>query len=260
MEDKYYKENLEKYSKTIKLAVKISKLGARRKVEDKIFWACILYTKMCVTGLSILILCPENETAEKTNSHWDFSSLFSLTRNLMECYQTMFYLCLDKVGSNELKARRKLFNLHDYYSRKKLFSFTSENSEDKKIEDFVILELTKTVYFQQLEEKQQKHFLKGDNAFFISREDIEEKSGMNKNDFKLLYKLFSSNTHSFPMGFYGMLDAERGTGVKSQVEIEYSGLALETAERYIKRASNHMTGFFPDILKRLTEEEKISLQ
>ncbi len=260
MDEKYYTDNLIKYSKTVNLAVKISRLGAGRQVEDKTFWACILYTKMCVTGLSILILAPESEAAEKKFSHWDFSSLFSLTRNLMECYQTMFYLCVDNVASDELKARRKLFNLHDYYSRKKLFSFTSEKKEDKGIEELVIKELVETGYFKTLDDKQQKHYLKGENAFFISREDIEERTGTDKNNFKLLYKLFSSNTHTFPMGFYGMIEAERGTGVKSKVEIGYNGLALEVGEQYIRQASNNIVDFFPDIINQLTDDEKSYLK
>lgn len=178
----------------------------------------------------------------------------------MECYQTMFYLCVDNVSIDELKARRNLFNLHDYYSRKKLFSFTDDKQEDKKIEKLVINELTETNYFHLLEEKQQKHFLKGENAFFISREEIEERIGTDKNDFKLLYKLFSSNTHSFPMGFYGMLEGGRGTGVKSEIEIGYNGLALETGEQYIRLATKNMLDFFPDILQELTETEKTYLE
>ena len=260
MDDKYYIDNLTKYSNTINLALKVSRHSAGKQVEDKIVWACVLYTKICVTGLSIFILAPNSEIAEKKIPHWDFSSLFSLTRNLMECYQTMFYLCVDDVSVDELKARRKLFNLHDYYSRKKLFSFTNDKQEDKKIETFVIKELSETNYFKSLNEKQQKHFLKGENAFFISREDIEEKTGTDKNDFKLLYKLFSSNTHSFPMGFYGMLKGERGTGVKSETEIGYNGLALETAEQYIKQATKNMLDFFPDIILELTEMEKTYLK
>lgn len=258
MDDKHYYDNLNKYSKTIKVALKVSKLSAGRQVDDKRVWACVLYTKMCVTGLSIQILSPDSEIAEKKLPHWDFSSLFSLTRNLMECYQTLFYLCVDNVSSDELEARRRLFNLHDYYSRRKLFSSTSDNNEDQEIEKFVIKELTETDYFKALEEKQQKHFLKGDNAFFISREDIEEKTGSDKNDFKLLYKLFSSSTHSFPMGFYGMLEGSRGTGVKSDVEVGYSGLALDIAEQYIRQATKNMVDFFPDILDKLTEDEKES--
>jgi hypothetical protein len=259
MDDKYYIDNLTKYSNSIHLAMKVSKHCAGRQVEDKIFWACVLYTKICVTGLSVFILAPDSEIAEKKIPHWDFSSLFSLTRNLMECYQTMFYLCVDNVSIDELTARRKLFNLHDYYSRKKMFSFTTDKSEDKDIEEFVIKELTETNYFKTLDEKQQKHFLKGETAFFLSREDIEEKTGTEKNDFKLLYKLFSSNTHSFPMGFYGMLEGGRGTGVKTEIEIAYNGLALNTAEQYINQATKNMLEFFPDILLELTEIEKTYL-
>lgn len=256
MDENYYFENLKKYSDTINLAAKISRLSAHRKAEDKIVWACILYTKICVTGYSILILSPESEIATKKIPHWDFASLFSLTRNLMENYHTMFYLCVDNVIDDELKARRKLFNLHDYYSRRKLFSFTSEKKERKDLEKLVIQELKETKYFKSLDEKRQRHFLKGENAFFINREEIEERIGSDKDDFKLLYKLFSSNTHSFPMGFYGMLEGTRGTGVKSEVEVDYCGLALETAEQYIKQASNDMINFFPDILDKLTEDEK----
>jgi hypothetical protein len=36
---------------------------------------------------------------------------------------------------------------------------------------------------------------------FISREDIEEREGVDKNDFRYWYKLLSTNVHSFPMGF-----------------------------------------------------------
>ncbi len=260
MEDKYYFDNLDKYTKSINLALKISRFAAGRQVEDKIVWACVLYTKICVTGLSILILSPNSEIAEKKLPHWDFSSLFSLARNLMECYHTFFYLCVDKITPDELKARRKLFNLHDYHSRKKLSSFTPDKNEDKEIEELVVKELIQTNYFQALDEKQQKHFLKGENAFFISREDIEEKTGTNKDDFKFVYKLFSSNTHSFPMGFYGMLEGARGTGIKSDIEVGYNGFALEVADQYIRQASKNMIDFFPDISDRLSDDEILSIQ
>jgi hypothetical protein len=49
MGDEIYIENLKKYSKTINLALKVSKLAANRQAENKIVWACILYTRICVT-------------------------------------------------------------------------------------------------------------------------------------------------------------------------------------------------------------------
>jgi len=250
-----YPENLNIYTKNINLAIKVSTLAKGRQVEDKVFWACVLFTKMCVTGMSIFVLSPNSEVATEKIEHWDFSSLFSLTRNLMESYQTLFYLCIDKITDNERKARRKLFNLHDYYSRKKLFSFTSEPIEDKDIEELVIRELKETEYFKNLPEKQQQHFLKGEHSFFISREDIEEKTGTNRDDFKFIYKLLSSNTHTFPMGFYRMMDGERGTGVRSKTEVAYSSYALYISSHYLVEATKNMLVFFPDILKTLTKDE-----
>ena len=141
-----------------------------------------------------------------------------------------------------------------------MFSYASDNIEDKEIENLVIKELIETEYFKTLSKKQQNHYLRGDNSFFISREDIEERTGTDKSDFKYMYKLLSSNTHSFPMGFYGMVDGGIGTGVKSEVEVVYSGLALETAAQYIRQASNDMIEFFPDILEQLTNEERTYLE
>jgi hypothetical protein len=52
-------------------------------------------------------------------------------------------------------------NDYYYYSRKKLFSFITEQEEDIEIKKTVIRELTEAKYFKNLEEKQQKNFLKG---------------------------------------------------------------------------------------------------
>jgi len=259
MDEKYYFDNLYKYARAIDLCIKISKLAEGRKTENKIFWASVLYTKMCVTGVSIRILSPESDFIKKDFLHWDYASLYSLTRNLMECYHALFYLCVDNVDADELIARKKLFNLHDYYSRKKLFSYTDEPIEDTEIEKSVIEELCETKYFKNLSSKQQKHYLKGEDAYFISREDIEVKIGTDKQYFKYVYKLFSSNTHSFPMGFYGMIKGDIGRGTRTDKEMYYNGYALEIAEQYITQASRDMLKFFPDILNHLTATDKISI-
>ena len=250
-----YKERLTNYTNTIKTSIKVSRFAAGRQADDRKVWACLLYTKICVTGTSIFILCPNSDIAEKKVPHWDFSSIFSLTRNVIECYQTFFYLCIEKISDDEFKARRQLFNLHDYYARKSLASFAGQNFNNEEVTTQLSNALKDTAYFKNLDQKQQKHFLKGDNAFFLNREEIETRMGNDKNHFKLLYKLFSSNTHSYPMGFYGMLEGARGTGVKSEVEIGYHGLALEIVEQYIRRAANDIIEIFPDIKDKLTKKE-----
>lgn len=248
------------YCRTLNLAVKISRLGAGRYGEsDKVVWACILFTKLCTSGRSLKKLL-DHDIAKEYKNDWDYSSAFSLTRNIMECYQTFFYLCFDNISEEEYVARKALFNVHDYYSRKQFFSFFPENfdgeRENHEIEAIVVEQLENSTFFKNLDDKKKIIYLKGKNAFFISREDIEEKEEVNKNDFRLWYKLLSANIHSYPMGFFRMIDEDRGTGVHSELEENYSAVALDLAESYLKRACIHMLKIFPDILEKISPQEK----
>ena len=242
------------YAQHSNLAVKISKNVAGRRVDYRAGWASIIFTKICVTAISLKKLF-DLDTGKKYNSHWDFSSGFSLTRNLMECYQTFFYLCIDDISEDEALCRKKLFNYHDFMSRKKLFQQLGQDLEELNLKNQLTKELTETLYFQHLDEKQQKHFLKGSTAFFLNREEIEEKIGNSKVRFKVNYQLLSTYTHSYPMGFYSMFEPDHGTGVRTNVEEQYSGYALLLAEQYLKLAIMDMLDLFPDIYQKLNQQE-----
>lgn len=247
------------YVKYTSLAIKISKSIAGRLVDYRKGWASILFTKICVTSISLKKLA-DLDTGKKYNSHWDFNSAFTLARNLMECYQTFFYLCIDKISEDEALARKKLFNYHDFMAREKLFKEIGKEEPDIDLKDQLIKELTSTKYFQNLEEKQQRHFLKGTTAFFVSREEIEHKIGNSKSAFKVNYQLLSTYTHSFPMGFYKMFEPDRGTGVKTPIEEICSAYALGLAEEYLKLAINNMLEIFPDLYDKLNKQDKDLLE
>lgn len=258
--DRKFTAAFKSYCRTLNLAVKISRLaGGRYGEKDKVIWACILFTKLCTTGRSLRKLL-DHDVSREYKADWDYSSAFSLTRNIMECYQTLFYLCFDSVPDEELKARKFLFNVHDYYSRQQFFSFFPERfdgeREDPEIEKFVLEQLENSSYFKGLDEKERNKYLKGKKAFFITREEIEEREGVNKNDFRYWYKFLSANVHSFPMGFFGMIDGDRGIGVHSEVEEIYSAMALDLAESYLIRGCLNMLNFFPDILEKISPQEK----
>lgn len=258
--DKTFKVAFKSYSRTSNLAVKISRLsGGRIGVPDHVFWGCILFTRLSVISRSLKKLL-DHDCSKEYKYDWDYASAFSLTRNIMECYQTLFYLSFDDVSEAELKARKALFNVHDYYSRKQFFSFFPESfngeRENLEIENLVLDQLKNSEYFQTLDEKTQKQYLKGGSAFFISREEIEEKEGTERQTFRYWYKFLSSNTHSYPMGFFRMVDGDRGTGVHSQVEESNCAMALELSESYLIRGCINMLNIFPDILERMSPQEK----
>jgi len=211
------------------------------------FYASLLFTKLCTCSVSIRALSPEPELIG-LDAHWDFGSVVSLTRNTIECYLVFFYLCIEKCSNEEWNARWKLMNLHDHMSRTKMFRAMGEDVESgdlaNEIKSDVLSALKDNPWFQKLSEKQQAHFLKGNTAFFKSQDEIVEASGGDVSEFRYMYRFLSNNTHSFPMGFYRMAENDRGRGIESKIEIQYTGMCLQWAGYYLNKAKFEFVELF----------------
>jgi hypothetical protein len=214
------------------------------------YFASLLFTKFCTYSVSIMKLSPKPSQIGE-NAIWDFGSIAVLTRSLIECYLVFFYLCIEKCASDEWDAKIKLMNLHDYISREKMFNAMGENDLPDKdtIKQNVILELKSNSWFQKLDEKKQKHFLKGNTAFFKSQDEIVESSGGNVSDFRWVYRFLSNNTHSFPMGFYRIANDSRGCGVETKAEMNYTAMCLHWSKEYLKKAILEFTELFENSLQ-----------
>lgn len=119
------------------------------------FYASILFTKMCTYSVSIKKLSPDPCYIGK-EVHWDFGSVASLTRNLIECYLSFFYLCIETCPEEEWDARWKLMNLHDHTSRTKMFESLGEDTANDpktiKISAKVANDLSSNKWFSELPE------------------------------------------------------------------------------------------------------------
>ncbi|MCG7945326.1 MAG: DUF5677 domain-containing protein [Candidatus Thiodiazotropha taylori] len=208
------------------------------------YYASLIFTKLCTSGVTTLSICPSPSKVGK-NAHWDCASVASLTRGIIETYLVFFYLCVEESDPKEWEARRRLLNLHDHMSRLKMFRVMegadNQVAQFERYTDEVKSDLEKTDYFKSLTSKQKMHYLKGNNAFFKSQDELIESSGGNVDDFRFMYRFLSNHTHSYPMGFYRMAESGRGTGVESEVEIEYTGMCLSWAGLYLTKAKS---GFF----------------
>ncbi len=205
------------------------------------YYASVIFTKLCTSGVTMLSVCPSPGDVGK-NVHWDCSSVAALTRGLIDTYLIFHYLCIEKCSPNEWETRWRLMNLHDHMSRLKMFMLM-EGAEDqvakfKNYTEEVKSDLEKTEYFQALNEKQQKHYLKGNNVFFGSQDELVESAGDNVNAFRWKYRFLSNQIHSCPMGFYRMAESDRGMGVESETEIGYTGMCLTWAGEYLAKAKS----------------------
>jgi hypothetical protein len=159
-----------------------------------------------------------------------------------------FYLCVEECDPEEWQARWRLLNLHDHMSRHRMFTSLGEATGNydsaKKFEmhaDEVRGDLLKTQYFQSLSERLQKHYLRGVEPFFKSQDEIIVASGGNVWEFRYMYRFLSNHTHSYPMGFYRMVESDRGRGVETASEIAYTANALSWALEYLESAKD---GFY----------------
>jgi hypothetical protein len=205
------------------------------------FYASLIFTKLCVSSMTALSICPPPKKLGR-DALWDCASVASLTRGIIETYLLLFYLCIEKCDKTEWEGRWKLMNLHDHMSRLKMFK-VAENSDEQVVQfegytDEVKSDLKNTDYFKTLDEKQKKHFLKGNTAFFKSQDEIVKASGGSVDEFRFRYRFLSNHTHSYPMGFYRMAENGRGTGVESTSEVAYSGMCLSWIAEYLTIAKN----------------------
>lgn len=205
------------------------------------FFASLLFTKLCTSAVSISKLSPNPEQIG-SDIHWDYSSVFTLTRSFVECYLVFFYLCIEDCPKDEWDARWHLMNLHDHFSRLKMFGTPSDEMENSAEAATLTAEVTSALkgnlWFQQQTTKRQSHYLKGRTAFFQTKDEIVKISGGRVSEFRFMYRFLSNHTHSFPMGFYRMGDGERGRGVESRIEVKYTGIALECATDYLIKAND----------------------
>lgn len=162
-------------------------------------------------------------------SIWDYASLGTLLRNIMDALNSFLYLADRSLSTEEKDCRFWLFSLHDAVTRQKIFEFrgVKDLAEDCKIRAEEMRELLcNNSTFQVLEERKQKHYLKGADAFLLNKEQIIKSNGGNSDDFLGLYKFLSANAHSYPMGFFKMGEQEFGKGIHSRIEESYTEMIL----------------------------------
>jgi hypothetical protein len=256
----------DKYRRSFRNAVgdcqAVSRLVGGREIDGRRWWASLLFTRLCVTAMSLLKILPESplerssskQTQNPLELHWDFTAVAVLARTLLENHITLFYLGLEDVDEDEWLSRLNLMQLHDHYSRKATFGPSSGGSKPGDF-DVVVEDLEQKLrakkFFQSLASSQQREFLKGKRASFFSHEEILTRMGRkNAQEYIAVWRWWSSYVHSFPLSYYRMPEHNRGTGVENRADKRNMASALATVTTEIESATSGMRRLFPDIPSR----------
>ena len=96
--------------------------------------------------------------------------------------------------------------------------------------------------------KHQTKLLNGQTAYLHPIEELVEKAGIKKSTFRWLHVLFSSHVHGLPMSYYrmGHNEIDRGRGLPSPVEEQYTALCLSLASTLLTGARDELQTLFAE--------------
>jgi len=163
---------------------------------------------------------------------------------MLEARLVFFYLGIEECSDEEWACRKSIFNIHDCASRLKLFQ--SMPGQERMVENLqnVLSDLQSrlegSAFLQSVDPKKQKRFLKGNDAYLSSLEEIAARAGLDIETFRWLYKFMSSHVHGFPLSFYLVGHQERGRGLHGEVEEGYTGMLLTFITDFLVRATKEM--------------------
>lgn len=244
-----YSSAVAEFSAALEKAIATSQASSFHHVDERRYWAALLFTRLCTTSASVLHLCPTSKL-NHDGIHWDFGSIATLSRNIFECALTFYYLGVEGIPDDEWNARRTVMYLHDCTSRLRMFrDFDPDDDQLCSFEEQarqLRAALKSNAFFKSLSKPLQEKILKGGQANILTREEILQRMGDTWSGYNGLYRFYSAQAHSFPMGFYRMAEQNRGRGVENETEIGYIQGALTFNTYTLKSCTDNMVDLFAD--------------
>ena len=190
--------------------------GQKLANTDRVFWASVIMTRIAVAGLTAKKIFPGFEKKD----HWDFSSFAAVARSILEAYILFYWLCFEEITESEWQLRRLTLYLFDLKSRWRM----SHGDEPLDPDNSVYLDLLERLHqceaYQILEKSQKQRILRAKGMPFI-QDDILEKIGVEKTNFRKTYRFLSEHVHSGPVSFFRMAEHGRGMGFSNPVDRDF---------------------------------------
>ena len=208
------------------------KYAGMRSPTGAHFHASALFTVMCSRAVAMLRLIPTSTRVDALKNPWDFGAIAILARALLEARISFYYLGIEQVAEDEWQCRWNIMCLHDCSARKRLFESLPEDDSPEQIAGFerqageLRERLASNTHFASLQMGQQRRFLNGGESYMSLLEDIALRTGINIDQFRMFYRLLSSQAHALPMAFFRMDEGNRGRGVHSELEEGYIELIV----------------------------------
>ncbi len=253
-----YKEEIILFDKTIENSLIVSNLIGDIPTTEKNNFAHRIYSRLLLTSMSILKLCPYSRL-HCEGEIWDFFSIASLTRCSMENYAVFHYLGIEEIDPEEEHFRIKLLYYHKNCELFKFYrdlgtspeelaklGFNEGLPEQKQI-------LKEHPFFQKFSNQRKKDdILNGNMSITKKHTEILNELKFKDINFKAFYRFFSNQAHSAPLAYFTM-DNERGRGIRNETEVTYIGMAIDIVNSLLIAATHHITTIIPSCKEKVPE-------
>lgn len=199
----------------------------KEKVSNRSFVFLSIFSKIMLQANSVLILLPKkySKMPDRTEDFRvvDLSSVASLTRDIIDADNILFYLFTDRVDISERKFRLLLYALHGFMKQKELLDIVYGPHQEEKIAgvlkniNSIKNQLNANSFFKVLEQEMIVKSRKGKRAqeifkrvegnivsvkdpVFLTRKEIIKVREMNVSSFDADYMFLSNLVHSYLMG------------------------------------------------------------
>jgi len=242
-----------------------------------------VFSKIALHANSILTILPKDDPRKLYGTEdfrvVDLSSIASLTRDIIDADNTLFYLFTERIDDAEREFRLLLFGLHGYIRQKELINFVGGLHQEVMVANIVEKidafrnRLESNSFFKILEKEMLENSSRGrrakdifkrtegrienvKDAVFLTRKQITEVRGMDLSSFDAIYMFLSGHVHSFLMGT-SLVGSAIALDEKSLLLLL---LIIRNASFYLCLAMIDTTILFPKTQEKLSSDSREVLQ
>lgn len=215
------------------------------------FYASALFTLLTTKAISLRKLLPKLKPKSMSDEHWDYGSVCTLTRSVLETRLAFHYLGFEHCDEAEWRCRWAIFCLHDEATRKKMLDGIeppSFSAEEQAVYDENMRQhreaLAANPVFSALPDGTKKRLLQGKQAFMQPLEEIAVKCSLPVEQFRFFYTFMSAHAHSLPVAYFRMDEGNRGRGIHSELEEQYHLMCIGLSVALLGSAANDMEDKF----------------
>lgn len=185
-----------------------------------------------------------------------------LARLIIEQYETLYYLCFEKVSASEREFRIELFGLHARREAAKVkpalpkFSSGEDESLWSMVLQSYVMTLRQNSCFTNLPKRIQSNLLEGRTPFFNLHSQTYGRGIRRSSEITALYKLFSNVAHSTALG----LHAARATPYRQTIDGQnLIALGLCCCVRLLASALDDYTKLRPRLRAMVSRDDRAFL-